>query len=89
MHNLLSTFVRKKTASCGLKASLQRIILTTENTERTIASTEKNLYQQKWAWHYQEGATPFRREKHILLNFMAAERIFDFLPSMKCVGHIF
>ena len=42
MHNLLSTFVRKKTASCGLKASLQRIILTTENTERTIASTEKN-----------------------------------------------
>ena len=30
-----------------------------------------NLKPQKWAWHYQEGATPSRREKHILLNFMA------------------
>ena len=32
-----------------------------------------NLTPQKWAWHYQEGATPPRREKHILLNFMGAE----------------
>jgi hypothetical protein len=32
-----------------------------------------NLTSQKWAWHYQEGVTPTRREKHILLNFMGAE----------------
>ena len=32
-----------------------------------------NLTTQKWAWHYQEGATPTRRKKHILLNFMGAE----------------
>ena len=31
---------------------------------------------------YQEAATPSRREKHILLNFMAARRVFDFLTSM-------
>ena len=41
-----------------------------------------NLTPYKWAWYYQEGATPSRREKHILLNFMAARRVFDFLPSM-------
>ena len=32
-----------------------------------------NLTSQKWAWHYQEGATPTGREKHILLNFMGSE----------------
>ena len=31
---------------------------------------------------YQEAATPSRREKHILLNFMGARRVFDFLTSM-------
>ena len=39
------------------------------------------LAHWKWAWHYQEGVTPSRREKHILLNFMAARRLFDFLTS--------
>ena len=33
-------------------------------------------------WHYQEGATPSLLEKHILLNFMAAWQVFDFLTSM-------
>ena len=28
-----------------------------------------HLTPWKWAWHYQEGATPPRREKHILLIF--------------------
>ena len=28
-----------------------------------------NLAPWKWAWHYQEGATPPRRKKHILLIF--------------------
>ena len=28
-----------------------------------------NLASWKWAWHYQEGATPPRRKKHILLIF--------------------
>ena len=32
-----------------------------------------NLAPYKWAWHYQEGATPARSEKHILLNFMSVE----------------
>ena len=32
-----------------------------------------NLTSWKGAWHYQDGATPSRREKHILLNFMGAE----------------
>ena len=41
-----------------------------------------NLAPWKWAWHYQEAATPSRREKHILLNFTGARRIFDFLTSM-------
>ena len=41
-----------------------------------------NLAPWKWAWHYQEAATPSRREKHILLNFMGARRVFDFLTSM-------
>ena len=48
-----------------------------------------NLTSQNWAWHYQEGATPTRREKHILLNFMGAEWVFDFLPSMRSLGHNF
>ena len=41
-----------------------------------------NLAPWKWAWHYQEAVTPSRREKHILLNFTAARRVFDFLISM-------
>ena len=28
-------------------------------------------------------------QKHILLNFMAARRVFDFLPSMRSLGHHF
>ena len=35
------------------------------------------------------GATPSRHEKHILLNFMAAEWVFDFLPSLRSLGHNF
>ena len=41
-----------------------------------------HLAPWKWAWHYQEAATPSRREKHILLNFTAARRVFDFFTSM-------
>ena len=37
-----------------------------------------NLAPWKWAWHYQEAATPPRREKH-----RCARRVFDFLPSMR------
>ena len=50
-----------------------------------------NLTPWKWAWHYQEGATPSRREKHILLNFMGAEGfwllVFDEIfrtPFLSC-----
>ena len=41
--------------------------------QRKALDLSFNLKPQKWAWHYQEGATPTRREKHILLNFMGAE----------------
>jgi hypothetical protein len=41
-----------------------------------------NLTPWKWAWNYQKAVTPSRREKHILLNFMAARQVFDFLISM-------
>ena len=35
-----------------------------------------NLTPWKWAWHYQEGATPPRREKHILLIFYGRVEVF-------------
>ena len=41
--------------------------------QRKALDLSFNLTPQKWAWHYQEGATPPYREKHILLNFMGAE----------------
>ena len=35
-----------------------------------------NLTPWKWAWHYQEGATPPRREKHILLILYGRVEVF-------------
>ena len=35
-----------------------------------------NLTPQKWAWHYQEAATPSCREKHILLIFYGRVEVF-------------
>ena len=63
-----------------LKESLLIVIQTIPQQKALDLSF--NLAPWKWAWHYQEAATPSRREKHILLNFTAARRVFDFLISM-------
>ena len=41
--------------------------------QRKALDLSFNLTPQKGAWHYQEGGTPTRRKKHILLNFMGVE----------------
>ena len=49
------------------------VLLKQTITQQTALDLSFNLTPQKWVWHYQEGATLTRREKHILLNFMGAE----------------
>ena len=48
--------------------------------QQKVLDLSFNLAPWKWAWHYQEAATPSRCGKHILLNFMGAEGfwLFDF-----------
>ena len=66
------------TAISGKRSNLTFLIFLLLILKQTIPQEKAldisfNLTPQKWAWHYQEGGTPTRRKKHILLNLMGAE----------------
>ena len=79
----------------------KKILYSFQYSERTIASTETNNTPEQSSDIQFFAAGKFKGvalsgghhtplpQKHILLNFMAARRVFDFLPSMRSLGHHF
>ena len=65
--------------------TLKESLLVQKQTIHQLKALDLSFYLApwKWVWHPQDAATPSRREKYFLLNFRAARRVFDFLPSMR------